>query len=324
MYGKFSRLVMLVLCACLFTASGAFAAWPERPITLIVPFGAGGSTDIPARLLAHMLEKKLGQPVVVQNIAGAGGTQGVAQAAAAQPDGYTYAYAPTGTMCLQPHLQRLPYGVDDFDFIGMVMNQPVVVMADKSAPFSTMEEFVELAKKEPGKYVAGITGAGNMTHLPLLNLAKHYGIKLRYIPYRNGSEIFKDMMAGRTHIYADAPAALSTFNVRGLTQFAPERADNLPDIPTAREQGLDASYAHWQGIIAPKDIPAEAKQKMEKALEEIVTSPEFKAEAEKMKTRAYWMPSAQFQDLYRKELADYKAILQENGMLKQNEPAKKQ
>lgn len=313
------RLFTIALCAGLLAAlapSATMAAWPERPVTLIVPYGAGGSTDIPARLLAAMLEKKLGQPVVVQNITGAGGTQGVAHAAAANPDGYTFAYVPTGTMCIQPHLMRLPYGVDDFDFIGMVMKQPVVVMADGNAPFTTMREFVELARKNPGKYVVGITGAGNMTHLPMLNLAKHYGITLRYIPYRNGSEIFKDMMAGRTHLYADAPASLSTFNSRGLIQFADRRADNLPDIPTAREEGLDASFAHWQGIVAPRGIPAEARETMEKALREVVTSPEFQAEAERMKTRASWMPGADFHSLYNKELGEYKAILQENGMLK--------
>ena len=200
------------------------------------------------------MEKRLGQPIVVQNVSGAGGTLGVAQVAAAKPDGYTLGYVPTGTMCLQPHVMKLPYGTDAFDFIGTSASQPVVLMTAKNAPWKNINEFIEMAKKNPNKYVVGITSTGNMTHVPMLQFAEHFGLKLRFIPYRSGGEIFKDIMAGRTHLHADAPASLSTFDVYGLVQFADERSENLSDIPTTKELGMDARFSHWQGVIAPRGM----------------------------------------------------------------------
>lgn len=316
MLWKTVRNLVVGLIASMLTLSAAEAAWPEKPVTLIVPFGAGGGTDISARLLANMLEKKIGKPIVVQNISGAAGTQGVATLAAAKADGYTYAYVPVGTMCQQPHLMRLPYGVDDFDFLGNVMMQPVVVMAGNNAPWKNFSEFLATVKANPNKYVVGITGKGNMNHTPMLSLAKHFDLKLRFIPYRNSAEIFKDMMAGRTHLFADAPAALASYDIFGMAQFAAERAENLPDIPTAKECGMDAVFSHWQGVIAPKGIPAEALQAFEQAMKEVVTSEEFQKEAQRMKTRANWMSSADFRDLYYKDLNAYKGILKENGLIK--------
>ena len=198
----------------------------------------------------------------------------------------------------------------------MVMRQSVVVMSGNNAPWKNFAEFVKMVKENPNKYVVGITGKGNMNHTPMLSLAKHFGLKLRFIPYRNAAEVFKDVMAGRTHLFADAPAALSAYDVFGIAQFAAERSANLPDIPTAKECGMDAVFSHWQGVIAPKGIPAEALESMEKVMKEVVTSEEFKKEAARLKTNAYWMPSDEFTALYYKELQDYKVILQENGLIK--------
>ena len=186
MIRQMMKKTLLFLCVFMLGATGALAAYPDHPITLVVPFGAGGGTDIPARLLAGMMEKRLGQPIVVQNVSGAGGTLGVAQVAAAKPDGYTLGYVPTGTMCLQPHVMKLPYGTDAFDFIGTSVSQPVVLMTAKNAPWKNINEFIEMAKKNPNKYVVGITATGNMTHVPMLQFAEHFGLKLRFIPYRSG------------------------------------------------------------------------------------------------------------------------------------------
>ena len=176
MIRQMMKKTLLFLCVFMLGATGALAAYPDHPITLVVPFGAGGGTDIPARTL------------------------GVAQVAAAKPDGYTLGYVPTGTMCLQPHVMKLPYGTDAFDFIGTSVSQPVVLMTAKNAPWKNINEFIEMAKKNPNKYVVGITATGNMTHVPMLQFAEHFGLKLRFIPYRSGGEIFKDIMAGRTHL----------------------------------------------------------------------------------------------------------------------------
>ncbi len=268
---------LLFLCAFMLAATGALAAYPEHPITLVVPFGAGGGTDIPARLLAGMMEKKLGQPIVVQNVSGAGGTLGVAQVAAAKPDGYTLGYVPTGTMCLQPHVMKLPYGTDAFDFIGTSVSQPVVLMTAKNAPWKNVNEFIEMAKKNPNKYV--------------------------------GVEFFKDIMAVRTHLHEDEPASLYTFDVYGLVQFADERSENLSDIPTTKELGMDARFSHWQGVIAPRGLPEDVLRTLETAMSEVVNSEAFRQEALRLKTKAHWMSSEAFRRLYDEELNTYGEIL---------------
>ena len=139
----------LALACALLAAGPALAAYPDHPITMIVPFAAGGSNDLPARVLADMLEKKLGQPVVVQNVVGAGGTQGTTQIAQAKPDGYTIGFDPTGALCLQPHMNKLEYGVDSFQFLGIVTQQPVVMMTPKNAPWKNLEEMVTYRSCRP-------------------------------------------------------------------------------------------------------------------------------------------------------------------------------
>lgn len=310
MFLHWTKIVGSALLLSLVTFGSAFAAYPERPITLIVPFGAGGVTDIPARLLAHMLETKLGQPVIVQNISGAGGTQGTAQVAAAKPDGYTFGYVAAGTMSLQPHVLNLPFGKDSFDFMGLVTRQPLVLVSPKKAPWKNLEEMVEIVKAAPNKYIVGITATGNMTHLPILVLAKHYGLQLRFIPYRSTTEIMKDMAANRTHFYADSPVSLSQFDVFGLLQFSNEKAENL-SMPTVQDIGLDNTFVHWQGVVAPKGIPAAEFETFSKALQEAVTSEHFKNETRKMGTNAYWLDSKDFSQMYFKEFEFYGRLIKE-------------
>ena len=190
-------------------------------------------------------------------------------------------------MCLQPHVQHVPFNRDSFDFIGLVTRQPVVLMSSKVAPWKNFEEMVEIVKKEPDKYVVAITGTANMTHIPVVELAKHFGLKLRYIPYRTTAEVMKDMITGRVHLYADSPVPLSQFDIFGLIQFAEKRAKNL-DLPTTKELGFDRDISHWQGLIAPKNLPQEALDKLASVVKEVVESPEINAELVKMSPHARW------------------------------------
>ena len=298
---KHLSLGLLLGLAC---AASAFAAYPDRPITLIVPFGSGGSNDIPARVLASMMEKKLGQPIVVQNVVGAGGTQGSAQIAAARPDGYTLGYDPTGALCLQPHLLKLPYGKDSFDIIGMATSQPVVLMTGKNAPWKNVQEFVEMARKEPGKYVAGITAKGNMSHVPVLEFAKHMGIELRYVPYRATPEIMKDMAAGRIQLHADGPVALSQYDLFGLVQFSDAPVDNLP-MPSAKDLKFDQTFMMWQMLIAPKGLPKDIHAQLVSTMKDVVTSDEFKTEITKLSINAKWMGPEEATAYFHKEFDAY-------------------
>ncbi|WP_027187901.1 Bug family tripartite tricarboxylate transporter substrate binding protein [Desulfovibrio cuneatus] len=304
------RIFCLALMFVVTLCTAAHAAYPDHPITLIVPFGAGGGTDVPARLVANMLEKKLGQPIVVQNIVGGSGTQGVAQITGSKPDGYTLGYIPVGTVCLQPHTQKLPYGKDSFTFLGMVTRQPVVLMSSKVAPWKNLEGMIEAVRKNPNKYVVAITGTANMTHVPVVELAEKFGLQFRYIPYRSTPEIMKDMIAGRVQLHADAPAALSQFDVYGLVQYVDVPVANL-NMPTTKEVGLDKPMVHWQGIMGPKNMPAEVTGTLAKAIEEVVASKEFAEEATKISSAAYWMGPEAFQKQFDQEFEYYGGVLKE-------------
>lgn len=307
---KMIRVSVAALALCLLGAQFAGAGYPDRPVTLIVPFGSGGSNDIPARLLSSMMEKKLGQPIVVQNIVGAGGTQGTSQIVAAKPDGYTLGFNPTGPMSLQPHVLKLPYGRDDMDLLGMVSIQPVVLMTGKNAPWKNLDEFVAMARKEPGKYIAGITAKGNLTHVPVLALAKHYGLDLKYVPYRSTPEVMKDMAAGRIHLHADQPVALSRYEVEGLVQFSDEKVDGL-DMPSAKDINLPDTFMMWQAVLAPKGLPADVRAKLVETVREVVTSPEFKDEATKVGISARWMSPEDMTATYVKDYEVYGKALKE-------------
>lgn len=304
------KTLLLTLVGALLMAGTAFAAYPDHPITMIVPFGAGGSNDLPARVLAGMLEKKLGQPVVVQNVVGAGGTVGTTQIAEARPDGYTIGFDPTGALCLQPHMNKLKYGVDSFQFLGMVTQQPVVLMTGNNAPWKDLDEMVEMARKEPGKYIVGISGRGNMSHVPVLALAKHYGLKFRYVTYRSTPEIMKEMAAGRLQLHADNPVALSRYDVHGLVQFSDRKVDNLP-MPNSADIGLNKNFIMWQACIAPRGLPEDVLKKLVSALSEVVHSQEYADAIRKLGINPWWLGPEEAQKFYAREYAAYGEALKE-------------
>lgn len=307
---KFLKILTLA-CACLaFAAGSAHSAYPDHPITMIVPFGAGGSNDLPARVLADMLEKKLGQPVIVQNVVGAGGTVGTTQIAKAKPDGYTIGFDPTGALCLQPHMNKLEYGVNSFQFLGMVTQQPVALMTGKNAPWKNLEEMVAMAKKNPEKYIVGISGRGNMSHIPVLALAKHYGIKFRYVTLRSTPEIMKEIAAGRLQLHADNPVAISQYPVYGLVQFSDKKVDNLP-MPNSQDIGLNKNFIMWQAVIAPKGLPADVQKKLVDALSEIAHSEEYKEAVRKLGINPWWLGPKEAQEYYDKEFVAYGEALKE-------------
>ena len=305
----FKKMGLTLACVLMVTGS-AFAAYPERPITMIVPFGAGGSNDLPARVLAGLMEKNLGQPIVIQNVVGAGGTQGTTQIAQAKPDGYTIGFDPTGALCLQPHMKKLPYGVDSFQFIGMATQQPVVLMTSKKASWKNLEEMVEIVKKAPGKYRVGISGVGNMSHVPVIALAKHYGLQFRYVPYRSTPEIMKEIAADRLQFHADMPVALSQYDVYGLIQFSDKKVDNLP-MPNSADIGLNKNFIMWQACIAPKGIPTDILKILVDTMREVVNSKEYADAIHRLSMNVWWMEPDEAQKFYEKEFVSYGEALKD-------------
>jgi tripartite-type tricarboxylate transporter receptor subunit TctC len=242
----------IAACAAAAALSPAFAAnaaadYPNRPIRLIVPFGAGGSTDMVARLLADKMGQILGKAVVVDNRGGAGGSIGASEIAKAAPDGYTIGMATVSTHGSNPAIfRKLPYdAIKDFAPITNVMSVPSVFVVNASVPAKTMKEFIALAKANPDKYTFASPGTGSLGHANIENFMNLAGIQLLHIPYKGAGQAITDALGGQVNAMTDnLPSTLPHIKagqLRPLAVLALKRSDVLPDVPTYTELG----YPRW-------------------------------------------------------------------------------
>jgi tripartite-type tricarboxylate transporter receptor subunit TctC len=303
--------VLLVL-----TAGTAFAAYPNRTVTIIVPFNAGGGTDGIARGFADLLGKELGQTVVVKNIAGASGTVGTAQAAKAKADGYTLGFIPIGPLTTQPHLNKLPYDVDSWEYIANVTLSPLVFLVDENAPWKSIKEVAEDGKKNPNKYIYGSSGPGTMPHIAMVATMQALGIKARHVPDKGTGPGMKSLAGGVTQFFADTPPLLERYAVKGLGVYSDKRLPSYPDMPTMQEQGVDLKFSVWRGIVAPKGIPEEALKSISVASEKVCNSQEFKDFIVNVKGNIKYMDAKDFGAFVRAEYKKNGDILKAAGLKK--------
>lgn len=242
-------------------AAVAQPAWPSRSITIIVPFGPGGGTDILARLLAQHIAPALGQSVVVDNRAGATGTVGMAALARARPDGYTLAVAPNGTFAMAPPLLSLPYDNDRaFAPIGLLATNAMFVCVHPQAPWRTLAELFEAAKAQPGQLTYASSGAGATNHLGVELMLDMSGTQMTHISYRSAAQAAQAVMTRESSIsLADAAVALPYLRsgeLRALAITGTERSGKMPDVPTVAESGLAGYRATVDlGFFAPAGTP---------------------------------------------------------------------
>jgi tripartite-type tricarboxylate transporter receptor subunit TctC len=219
----------------------------------------------------------LGQPVVVENRAGAGATIGAQAAARAEPDGYTILLAPTAVFAITPHLIKVPYdALRDFTPIATISNSYGLVAARRDLPANTMRELIDLARKNPGKLTFGSAGTATATHLAGEVVHHEAGIKLLHIPYKGSAPALNDLVAGQIDLIYD-PVALGQVKagkVKALASTAPMRHPELPEVPTLAEQGIRASVGSWFGILGPARFPAEAARKIADIVRQEVAKPE--------------------------------------------------
>ena len=307
---RFFTIVATLFMVLIMTCSMASAQYPDKSITFIVPFGAGGTTDINCRLFVAMLEKQLGTTIVVKNVGGAGGTIGAAAAASAKADGYTFGFLPVGPATMQPHIKKVPYNIDSWDFIANVNQVPAVLMVRKDSPWKDFQGMIDDVKANPGKYYYATSGTGNITHLTMLAILDGFGLKVNRIPHRSAAEIMKEIAADRIHFYSDTPSALSKFDVKALAVYSPERFHLLKDIPTTKEFGHEISYSVWQGVFAPKGVDADKIAVIGKAIKAVVTSQAYLESVRKVSTEPQYMDSGEFESFARGEYAKYEKALE--------------
>ena len=243
-------------------AAAQAASWPAKPVTLIVPFAAGGSTDVVARLLAQKFSELWGQNVVVENRAGAGGNIGAAAVAKAAPDGYTLLMASGSILTVNPHLYAsLPFDAKkDFAPITNVATGPMVVAVPPNSELRDLKSLVAKAKANPGKVNFGSAGQGSQVHMAAERLAFATGIDIAHIPYKGESAAFTDVMAGQIDLIVGNIGAASPLvgsgKLRALAVTSAERSKVLPDVPTVAESGYPGfENSGWFGLLAPAGTP---------------------------------------------------------------------
>ncbi|MBP6900325.1 MAG: tripartite tricarboxylate transporter substrate binding protein [Burkholderiaceae bacterium] len=256
-------------------------AWPAKPIRLIVPYAAGGPTDVIARLVATRAEATLGRAVIVDNRAGAGGTIGVDAALKAPPDGYTFALVAPGPLAGMPNLMKLGYGLGDIQYLSLVARIPSVIVVRSDAGFNSLGDLVKAAKASPGKLNYGSAGPGTTPHIGAELLKMEAGIDLTHVPYRGAAPAITALLGGEVQLaMVDLLPVLqhvAAGKLRVLAVAGPQRAPQLPAVPTTAEAGLpgvvmDTDY----GVIAAKGLPADALQKFREAITAAVQAPEFR------------------------------------------------
>ena len=254
--------------ALVFAPTSALAAYPDHPIKLIVPFAPGGSNDILARVLAEKLGGGLGQPIIVENKGGAGGTIGTDFVAKSAPDGYTLLFASTSITTNAASGKQLPYDlVKDLQPIGEVGAGPFVVVVNNDVKAKTLKELIDLARAKPGSVSYGTAGIGGINHLGTELFASAAKIELVHVPYKGIGPAFTDLMGGRLQMalptVSSAIAYIQSGKMRGLCVTGPQRSPLAPDLPTCSDAGLPGFHLEvWWGVLGPANMPPEVVKKL--------------------------------------------------------------
>ncbi|WP_372398336.1 tripartite tricarboxylate transporter substrate binding protein [Azospirillum sp. HJ39] len=277
-------LATLTLCLAGLPAA-VQAAYPEKPITLIVAYGAGGSTDVTARMLAPYIERHLGGGrIVVLNRPGAGGEIGFAAIADAAPDGYTIGFINTPNLITIPIERQARYRLDRLDPLVNVVDDPGVMTVHADSPFRSVADVVRAAGEKPHSLTVGSTGIGSDDHLAMLLLERQAGVKLTHVPFPGSAENYRAMVGGHIQI-SDQNLGEGLRGVAGgdpvrmLGVMSRTRWDMAPDLPTFREQGYAIDMVSMRGIGAPKGLPADIRRMLVEAITKAALDPDFQAKA---------------------------------------------
>jgi tripartite-type tricarboxylate transporter receptor subunit TctC len=274
------RIIAAVGALVAATAPAAAQDWPTRPLTMVVPFAAGGAFDVMGRVFTPRMSESLGQQVIVENIGAAAGIVGTSRVAKAVPDGYTILLGSVGTHAYNPTLyKKLPYNpATDFAPVALFAEQPMVLITRKDFPASNLQEFIAYAKANGAKLQYGSAGVGSTTHLGCALLNAATGINTTHVPYRGGGPAMLDLIAGQVHYMcsnsASALPQIASNALKGIALLARGRSSLLPSLATAHEQGLvDFEAITWNAFFLPKGTPAPIIKKLNDAVVEAMSTP---------------------------------------------------
>ena len=263
------------------TAAAQASAWPTKPVTIVVPFAAGGGTDIGTRIVAQRLSQLWGQSVLVDNRGGAGGNVGLEVVSRAKPDGYTLLTGNVGTQSINPTLYRkLNYNPDtSFVPIGLFAELPFVLATTVSLPAKNVKELVEHAKANPNQLTYASSGNGGSPHLSAETFKIATGTQILHVPYKGGGAAMTDLISGNVHMLfasvLETSAYIKAGKLKALAITSKERVSAMPDVPTLQESGVTgAESGSWLGLLAPAGTPPEVVEKISRGLQQVVTAPD--------------------------------------------------
>jgi tripartite-type tricarboxylate transporter receptor subunit TctC len=306
---------MLSIAALAVTAStSARADYPERPVTVVVAWPAGGATDLMTRGTQEAFAKALGGQVIIKNVPGAAGTIGAAEAASAAPDGYTVLVTPIGPMVLQPHRMKLTYEPASFAPICKMVDSPIVMMSPPNSPLKTVADVVAKAKAEGGKLAYGSTGPGTIPHISLLGLAKAAGIPLKHVPYKGSADVVQALLSGTVELFADQPNLVPQYNLTAIAIFSEKRIPTYKDTPTVKESGYDLTFSIWNAMFAPKGTPEAVLSKLETACKNALADAATIDALEKQKQPIDYRDRAGLKAFVDAEYEKARVLLQDAGL----------
>ena len=309
--------LQLALAALLFGLSaGAHAAFPDKPIKIIVGFPPGGPLDTHARLLVDQLQKNLGQPVLIDYKPGAGGSIGADFVIKSPADGYTLLMANTGTMVINPfvYTKNIYQTLRDFTPIARTAQQPLALAINNDVPVKTFAEFVAYAKKNPGKVNYGSAGNGGISHLVPEMLKDATGIDMVHVPYKGSAPAFTDLLAGQVQFMAESIPQITQYlkagKVRVLAMTGKERNSAIPDIPTMAESGVkDFEVVGFYGVLAPAKLPADVTARLTDAFRKTLANEEVRTRMVQQGADPAYLDSAQFSQFLQIETARWSAAV---------------
>lgn len=307
--------------ALLTPAVYAQGNYPSKPVRLVVPFAPGGPTDIAARLVGRKLEAALGQPVVIDNRAGAGGTIGAAFVARAPADGYTLLYGSTSTLAVSPALfrNRLPFdAATAFQPIILVAMGPQMLVVHPSLPVNSMKEFVAYAKQNVGKLNYSSPGIGSVGHLTIELVKSATGIEATHVPFRGGAPSIRAVVAGETQFTVDAVGPMLEFvkagRLKAISLLGEERSPLVPDLPTAVESGYKTLVApFWNGLVAPVRTPREIVQRLATEVAKALQDPEVVKQLAVLGMQPKGLSPDQFTQFVKDESRKWAAVVKASG-----------
>ncbi len=304
-------------CTAAQAQTSSSASYPNRPISLIVPYGAGGVSDVVARALAHAMGKHLGQTVVVENKPGAGASMGVVDMKTAKPDGYRLTLTPMGVF-RQPHIQKVNYDpIADLAYIATYMSYDFILAVQADSPLKSVKDMVDQAKKDAGSIDYGTPGKFSANHVLMSLLEQKSGAKFTHVPYKGDAEALNALLAGHTKTGVFGNTVLPQMKsgkLRALAIASETRPEAFANVPTFREQGFDVVVPSPLGIAGPKDLPADIVQKLAAAVKAAMDDSAFQQAAANYGVRLEYRTPQEYSAFAKKVFAEEKLIVQSIGL----------